>query len=176
MVNDVVGVDDGRRRRQAAFVNGTSSLAQGHLLGYNDASTTVALTAHAANPRIDLVWAQARDNAEDASGSTDFRISKTDGTAAASPSAPTAPAGALVLAEILVPATSGAVTITDRRPYATALGGLHRCRSTTRPSGVALYEGMLIYETDTNSELVNTSTTTTATWRSSPSRVNRGTR
>jgi hypothetical protein len=43
--------------------------------------------------------------------------------------------------------------ITDRRAYAAALGGIVVCTSATRPA-VGLYEGMPIYETDTDSLMV----------------------
>lgn len=135
----------------ACFVNGSSATAQGTYYGYNDAAyagANVLLTAHDAQPRIDLIIARVRDNAEDAGGSTLFELNKVTGTPAGSPSPPAVPSGSLVLAQVAVPATSGAVTITDKRVYAAALGGLIRCTSTTRPTGAALWIGQTIYEID----------------------------
>ena len=76
------------------------------------------------------------------------------GTPSGSPAVPAVPANSLVLAEVLVPATSGAVTITDRRPYATAVGGIHRIRSAAhRPTTPARYPGMRCIELDTMTEI-----------------------
>lgn len=46
-------------------------------------------------------------------------ISIAEGTPGASPAAPSVPAGSLKLAEFLVPATSGTITVTDFRQFAT---------------------------------------------------------
>lgn len=131
------------------FINGTSSIDQGPYYGYVSVAESVVLNAHDSQPRIDLVIAQVLDDLEDSSGSDLFQITKVTGTPSGSPVVPTVPAGSLVLAQVAVPATSGAVTVTDKRRYAAALGGLIRCKSTERPSGAALWEGQWIYELDT---------------------------
>jgi len=92
------------------------------------------LDAHDANPRIDVISiGPATEDDEAASryfksggsasvSSVDTRrvwsstITVTKGTAAASPTAPSTPSGHIKLAEIDVPATSGAITIRDHRP------------------------------------------------------------
>lgn len=158
----LVSISSGLQMTVAAggcFINGTSANIQGCYYGYNDAAyagANVLLSAHNAQPRIDLIYARVRDNAEDAGGSTLFELNKATGTPAGSPTPPTVPSGCLVLAQIAVPATSGAVTVTDTRCFAAGLGGLIRCKSTTRPTGVALWTGQPIYETDTTSILVYT--------------------
>lgn len=136
----------------SAFINGTSSVDQGPYFGYNHAATSAAVTlvAHNTNPRIDLVVLRVMDDPEDSTGSTLLKLDKVTGTPAGSPTPPTVPPGCLVLAQAAVPANSGAVVYTDKRVYATALGGLIRCTSTTRPTGAALWFGQHIIEADTN--------------------------
>jgi hypothetical protein len=169
----VVGMDDLKVTVQSGltmaiavgscFINGTSSIDQGTYFAYNGATQTIALNAHNTQARTDLIIVRAQDNAEDASGATQLIHDKVTGTPGSG--VPSPPAGSLVLAECAVPANSGTVVITDRRRYATALGGAHRCTSTSRPTGVALYEGQEIHELDTDRRLVNVSATTTADWR-----------
>jgi hypothetical protein len=141
-----------------AFIRGTetASLGQGVYSFFNDA--TVNLTIGAAdptNPRRDLIVAQVRDL--NYSGAvSDARLAVIAGTAAASPSDPTPPANALVLARVTVAAGVTSVTtaaITDLRTRAASLGGVQVCTSTTRPSGASLDDGDLIYETDTKEML-----------------------
>lgn len=137
-----------------AFITGTSSLAQGVYGFANDATVNLPLAvADATNPRIDVIVAQVRDNTEDASGSDDARLFAVTGTPAASPAVPTIPAGSLVLAHVSVPANDTTIDnaqITDKRTFACSIGGVQRCLSTVRPSGASLYEGMFIYEIDTD--------------------------
>jgi hypothetical protein len=62
---------------------------------------------------------------------------------------------AVKLAEITVTAGAASIgsgQILDTRPFAVAAGGVHRCKSTSRPSPA--YPGMHIYETDTDLQLV----------------------
>lgn len=135
-----------------AVLTGSSSIAQGVYAGiYNDAALAGAVGAHHATlPRKDIIAVRIRDTDEDASGSEDCGHVVIAGTAAASPADPAIPANHLVLARANVPATSGAITVDDLRTFASAIGGRLRCRSTTRPTGAALWEGLQIYETDTD--------------------------
>lgn len=161
----VVGLNDLKVTQRAAGVNrsvdvsagyalimGTSSLAQGTYAFANDAVENLPLsTADPANPRIDVIVAQIRDNTEDAGGSNTARLFAVTGTPGAVPVAPTVPAGSLVLAYVTVAAADTTIVnadITDKRTWAAALGGKIRCLSTLRPS-VPL-EGMYIYEIDTD--------------------------
>ena len=100
-------------------------------------ASTAAAAHHATNPRIDLVVAYAAFENDlptvrnvrnpstqvETTPSIDLRrkysatISVVTGTAAASPVPPAVPTGALLLAEVLVPATSGPIEVTDRRLY-----------------------------------------------------------
>lgn len=104
------------------------------------------LDAHEANPRYDIVClapSTTDDTSEtrsvidpsDASVSTQavykrrrdtYAVQVVKGTAAVTPSVPATPSGYLKIAEVLVPATSGAVTITDTRVLLQASEALAR--------------------------------------------------
>jgi hypothetical protein len=146
---------------------GTSATAQGAYEGYNDAAYTDSVDARdATNPRIDYVAWRVRDTDEDATTFEDDGIVKITGTPAATPAPPAVGAGLgslVILCEVLVPssASGAALTFTDRRQYAAALGGRKLCTSTTRPSGVGVWEGVEIRELDSHSDLIYDGTT----WR-----------
>jgi hypothetical protein len=141
-----------------AFIRGTetASLNQGVYSFFNDGAVNLAVAAaDPTNPRRDLVIAQVRDS-NYSGGVNDARLTVVTGTPAASPSDPTPPANALVLARIAVAAGATSVVtanITDLRTRATGLGGVQVCTSTTRPSGASLSVGNKIFETDTMQEL-----------------------
>jgi hypothetical protein len=97
----------------------TAATNQGNYLAYNDASTVVgSFAACPTNTRIDLVVVTVTDTGS-ASPSVAFAI--TQGTAAASPTAPATPANSIVLASVLIPtgfttgSTIAAGSITDLR-------------------------------------------------------------
>lgn len=135
---------------------GTTALAQGAYTGLNDAAVTGTLSARdATNSRKTLICYRVRDTDEDATTFEDDGIVMIDGTPAATPLAPAIPAslGSLMpLSEVLVPPGSGTITYTDLRFRAAALGGTIICKSTSRPSGAALWAGVHIFETDTGIE------------------------
>lgn len=87
------------------------------------ASVQVPLTAPSGSPRIDTLCAVVQDTDVDGSGQRRFVLQTVDGTPAASPVAPALPAGFLPLRDILV-ATSGALTISDRRTFTRGSGGI----------------------------------------------------
>lgn len=135
-------------------VPGTEANDQSSYLVTNAATVNVVIaTADATNPRNDLVYVQVRDAGGGYSGSdNDCRIAVATGTPAASPADPSLPVNAYTLARVVVPANDTAITdsqITDGRRYASALGGITVCTSTSRPSGVKLRRGLFAYETDT---------------------------
>lgn len=148
-----------------AFVAGTFSLAQGSYSVYNDAAVVGTLAARdATNPRISLICVRVRDTDTDATGAEDVGLIEVAGVAAASPAVPSVPSSLgslLILSQVTVPPGAAAPTFSDVRPYAAALGGTLRCKSTTKPTGAALYTGLTIYETDTGNESVWTG----AAWR-----------
>lgn len=140
-------------------IPGSEATYQGTYLCENRGSLAVTISAaDATNPRRDLIVARVRDAGY--SGATNsFAIEAVTGTAAASPVDPTVPANSWVLARVAVAAAATSITnanITDMRStysssqyglMATA-GGTIICTSTTRPA--APFEGMNIYETDTD--------------------------
>lgn len=104
---------------QTAYGLPSSMTSQGGYAAYNDA--TVNLTISAAdptNPRIDLVVASIQD--AQYSGSNNQPVLQViTGTPAPSPSAPSAPASSVVLAQIAVAANATSIVtanITDERP------------------------------------------------------------
>ena len=141
-------------------VPGTEGTYQGAYICENRGSLSVTIAAaDATNPRYDLIVARVRDAAYSGATNT-FAIEAVTGTPAASPAEPTIPANSWVLARVTVAALDTTITtadIVDRRTtgtgqfgQASALGGKIICTSTTRPT--APFEGMEIYETDTDFE------------------------
>jgi hypothetical protein len=119
-----------------ALIRGTQSALQGVYSVANDATDNVTIAAsNPTNPRRDLIIAQVRDNAFDAGGINDFRITVVTGTPAASPVDPslTSFPNALVLARVTVAAAVTSIVngnITDLRsiaaPWANGRGGIDR--------------------------------------------------
>lgn len=125
----------------------------------NDAAVNVALAAaDAVNPRRDIIGIRVRDS-ESAGVDNDGAIVAITGVPAAVPVDPVLPSNFLVLARVAVAALAATIVnanITDLRRttvgqggLVTAAGGTIVCTSTTRPT-VNLYEGVVIYETDTD--------------------------
>jgi hypothetical protein len=93
----------------------------GSTLCVTDATETVTLAAApgSGSNRYDLVICQPRGNDLDGGANNDFIFTNVTGTAAATPTVPAVPAGALALAQVYVPGGSASVTagnITDVRP------------------------------------------------------------
>lgn len=136
-----------------AFVRGTEAATQGSYATYNDAVTNLVIAAaDPTNPRRDLVVIRVRD-AFYSGAATDAALVVVTGTPAASPADPTPPANSLVLARVAVAAAATSIVnanITSVTTRAAALGGEIICTAATRPTGAALYEGLRIYELDTN--------------------------
>lgn len=101
----------------------------GSYIGTWPAATNVTLTVPASNPRIDILCARVRDTDVDGSGVKVFEVLTVDGVPAASPTAPAVPAGHLPLYDVRVASSSqgGGLTITDRRRYTRAAGGVRYC-------------------------------------------------
>jgi hypothetical protein len=134
------------------FVPGTEVAAQGVYFCENDATVNLSIATAPGTGlnRIDLVVARVQDSFY-SGGTNAWSLFVVTGTAAASPSAPTPPSNAVILAQIFVGANVTSITtgnITDTRyPYAAALGGISVARSTARPANPSQYE--TIIETDT---------------------------
>jgi len=143
-----------------------ASLLGGAYSFLNDGTVNLVIAAaDPTNPRIDLVIAQVRDS-NYSGASTDARLTVVTGTPAGAPVTPAVPDSCVVLAQVAVAAGVATIltaNITDKRTRAYALGGVAACLSTTRPSGASLYDGLPIYETDTQESLVYYATP--AQWR-----------
>lgn len=115
-----VSVDAG----YCCVANSSSGLQGGYVFGLMTSASLTVAAADTANPRIDIVVAYVSDVGSSSSFSA---VEIITGTAAASPSAPSAPANSLILAQILVPAnitSMSSATVTDERPYVVAPGGI----------------------------------------------------
>lgn len=110
------------------FVNNTAQTSyglpsdftsQGAYCFYNDGTVTLDIaTADPSNPRIDIICASVED-AQYQGPNNQPVLQVVTGTPAATPSAPSAPATSVVLAQISVPAGATSITsgdITDERP------------------------------------------------------------
>lgn len=138
-------------------IAGSEATYQGTYVCENRGTTNVIIAAaDATNPRIDLIVAKVQDAAY--SGATNsWSIVAVTGTPAASPAAPSAPNNSIVLARVAVAALAASITnanITDYRfitagQFIAGPGPHVICQSTNRPTS-PLFEGMSIYETDTN--------------------------
>ena len=112
--------------------------ADGKTLAYwaGGATKTVA-AGDASNPRIDRVWIQSHDQTDLGDADSQVTIGVTQGTAAASPVAPAAPAGVTTLALMRMPAgatRTSAATQTGSTdwaiPYGATLGLLGEDKNT----------------------------------------------
>lgn len=105
-----------------AAIVGDSTTNMGTYMAYNDAATTLTITAaNPTNPRIDRVVATVSDSYYSGSTNT-VAYSVVAGTPAASPSAPATPANSISLATVSVAAGATSITnanITDTRVLAT---------------------------------------------------------
>lgn len=148
------------------YVTGTESSTQGVYHCDNVGVENKTITAsNPTNPRRDLIVARIKD-VEYSGAANEFLLDVIAGTPAGSPADPTVPANCIVLARVAVAANATSITnanITDLRNNYTAVtgssvignqqkalahGGVIPCLSTSRPT-IAIYEGMHIYETDT---------------------------
>lgn len=151
----------------SCVVLGTEATYQGAYYAESQGTVNITISAaDATNPRRDMIVARVKDAAYSGASNT-FSLEVVNGTAAASPVDPTIPANCIVLGRVAVAANATSITnanITDlRNGYAAVTGsavignqvkaagpgGVTVCTSSFRPT-VSLYEGMLIFETDTN--------------------------
>lgn len=123
----------------AAFALSRSA-SDGVVVVTNVGAATVTLdTAPSSNSRIDVVWIKQNDSTQgDATSVAVF--GKTTGTAAASPSVPSIPSGAMSLAQITVPAgvtstNASGVSLGHNFGYTSFLGGVIRYRSNNTMQG-----------------------------------------
>lgn len=139
----------------AGVIDKHPDAATGPYLWASDANVTGSVTAaDASNPRKDIVYVQVSDpSTSDGSTTPGIVIAYTAGTPAASPSAPTTPSRAFVLAEINVPASGGgSPSVTWVAPYAVAAGGVIPVRNTTERAaagtGATTENPVVVYRKD----------------------------
>lgn len=104
--------------------NSGTPTAGGYTATLASQATLTVQTADPSNSRIDIVCANVVDNGNSSSFG---QVQIITGVAAPSPSAPSAPANSITLAQITVPAAASAITsgmISDQRPFTTATGGV----------------------------------------------------
>ena len=130
----------------------------GVYLGALAAATTVSTTAApGSNSRIDIIWSKQNDLGSTVtpdSGTTEATYGVTQGTAAASPTAPTIPVGAVEIgrATVATGATttnSAQVTISQTARLTSARGTRVICRTTAEETALTQYAGLEIYRIDT---------------------------
>jgi hypothetical protein len=104
--------------------NSASPLQGGYIFGLLTAGTLTLAAADPSNSRIDIIVAQVLDTGTSASS---CQVATVTGTASGSPSAPSAPANSIVLAQVLIPPGSSSIlsqNITDQRNWVVAPGGI----------------------------------------------------
>jgi hypothetical protein len=105
--------------------------------------------ADATNPRKDIVILRVYDDDIDSSGLRLARSEYLVGTPNPSPVEPTVPAGAIRLATIDVPAVGGgAASVTDRRAWTVAPGGILPLDSQTERDSLPMHAGLTVYRMD----------------------------
>ena len=164
MPTDLVVTQRGAGANMSVDVAGGRCVVKGDLATYegsywmeNRGTTNLTISASdPTNPRIDRVIAEVL-NAEYSGVSNLWQLRVITGTPAGSPSAPALPNNAISLATVAVAALASSITnanITDLRARAWMHGSTIICTSATRPASP--FEGMQIYETDTDQELTYT--------------------
>lgn len=134
----------------------------GALLIQNDGNVNVPLNAApSTNSRIDVVYVKQNETRSPMSDSSDvpeFGVVK--GTVAASPVAPAVPAGALALAQVLLPAgvsntATGGVTITQTYIGAATKGNMLRVQTSAQRDAMTMVpDGTLLHNVADNCDYV----------------------
>lgn len=129
----------------------------GPLFMQNDGSVAVTIgAAPVSNSRIDVVYVRQNESAAPMSdGSNTAVIAVAEGTAAASPTKPSIPVGALELATVTVPAgvtatNAGGVVITNTYVCTATSGGVVRLRNAVEANEWNPADGSLAFRLDLN--------------------------
>lgn len=126
------------------------SSTQGPIVVPNDAAINIATTAApGSNSRIDVIWVRQHLVAADGGADSDVigEWGVTQGTAAASPSAPAIPTGAVELARATVTTGTTAtntLTISQTHPWTVADGAPIPVRNNTERTALTAFAGMLV--------------------------------
>lgn len=134
--------------------------SDGKTLAYFSGGSTPTVSANSSgNPRIDCIWITAHDATHGDSDNL-VTLGVTQGTAAATPTAPTIPTYATLLAAMLVPA--GATTTATATIAVSATVPNHYGMSRTQLDGPLVYQGStVLHGRDTNFVYLFTSISTT---------------
>lgn len=122
--------------------NSGTPTAGGYASTLSSQATLAVQTADPSNPRIDIIVAYVSDVGTSSSFGA---VEIITGVAAPSPSAPSAPANSIILAQLSVPAGTASITnslITDKRAYTVAAGGVIPAAK----GSVTGYNGQLGYD------------------------------
>lgn len=130
------------------------SAADGVAIWTNDGSIFVTITKPGSNSHYVVVYAKHNDSVAGDPNSLST-IAVVTGAAAASPSVPAVPSGALELARILVPSTatssqSAGVVITNTYPMTAMRGGVVPVRNATELAAWIAADGNPAYQIDTD--------------------------
>ncbi|MBC8726069.1 hypothetical protein F6X37_32395 [Paraburkholderia sp. 31.1] len=149
--NPLVTGTTGMAYQVAAFSAVTTRAGMGAELVANDGAATVATTAApGANSRIDVIWVRSLFTTTGDAG-TDPVFGVTQGTAAASPSKPSIPSGALELATAVILSTTtqtSTAVITQTHPYTAMEGGTVALRNQAEMDAWAPADGGVVYQID----------------------------
>jgi hypothetical protein len=137
---------------------GSKATAEGVYVARNTGVIYVDVAAApASNSRIDTVYAMQRDLHSNTSpdGLTQGEIGIITGTAAVSPTAPAAPAGAVVIGTVTVAAgvtatTNAGCTIATTCQWTAAAGASVPCRNQAERDALTAYDGLQVYRLDTH--------------------------
>jgi hypothetical protein len=133
-------------------------VSEGVYRGATEIATRVSIgAAPASGSRIDVVWVKQNDATAgvlNADATTEWLVSKTEGTAGTSPTKPAIPTGALELGTVTVAAgataTNGAgVTITNTVRQTVARGARVPVRDQAERDALTAFPGMEVYRLDT---------------------------
>lgn len=135
---------------------GQKALAEGVYVGRSPGTVLVDIAAApASNSRIDTVYAMQRDKNSNTSPDsvTQGEIGVITGTAAVSPTAPAAPAGAVVLGTVTVAAgvtatTNAGCTIATTAQWTCSSGSAIPVRNATERGALTAFDGLRVYRID----------------------------
>lgn len=145
------------------------SSTQGPVIVPNDAALTVATTAApGANSRIDIIWCRQHLVAADGGADADVvgQWGCTQGAAAASPTAPAIPTGAVEVARAVVTAgtvATNTLTISQTHLWTAAVGAPIPVRNDSERAALFAFDGLLV--NNLTAKRLQKYDITVATWR-----------
>jgi hypothetical protein len=137
-----------------AFLGRGSSYGGVKVANVGTLTSPVFDAAPSSNSRIDVVWIRQNDSVDGADTTNVPEVGIAKGNAAATPTVPAVPTGALPLLDVKLPALVGStdaatVTITPSAPFTAAAGGILPVRTKAELNSFAGSEGQLALQLDT---------------------------